>query len=156
MPAVTIRPGDLTPFATVEEATAEAMIADAVATAERVAPCIMEDDFAYPDAAKAVIRGAILRWIDSINSATTTERAGQVSITTEANKPRRTVMFIPNEINQLQDLCRSSSSDAFTFDTAPIGAGMGHSIWCSLGLGGDTCSCGANLTRGEFPLWETP
>ena len=56
MPAVTITPADLAPFATIEEDKAEAMIADALALAALVAPCITSEDFTYDAAAKAIIK----------------------------------------------------------------------------------------------------
>ena len=40
----------------------EILIRDGMALAARVAPCINEPDFQYPDAAAAIIRGAIFRW----------------------------------------------------------------------------------------------
>jgi hypothetical protein len=152
MPAVTISPDDLTPFADIAEAKASAMIADALGMATLIAPCITDESFAFPDAARAVIRGAILRWNDAGSGAVTTKQAGPYQQVIDANT-RRNNLYWPSEITQLQTMCRTSS-EAFTLDTAP-GRGCGHSIWCSLGLGGDTCSCGAVLTNGEYPLWET-
>ena len=65
MPAVSIAPSDLTPFAPdIDSTKAAAMIVDAVAMAKLVAPCIAEADLDADKAAaaKAIIRGAILRW----------------------------------------------------------------------------------------------
>lgn len=152
MPAVTITTDDLAPFTQIESAKAEAMIADALGMAKLLAPCITEDDFAYPDAAKAVIRGAILRWNDAGTGAITTKQAGPYQQVIDSNT-RRNNLFWPSEITQLQTMCKTSSK-AFALDTAPTGR-HGHSIWCSIGLGGDSCSCGANLTNFEYPLWET-
>lgn len=151
--AVTITPADLAPFADIDEAKALEMIEDALGMAELIAPCISDYDFAHPRAAKAVIRGAILRWNDAGTGAITTKQAGPYQQVIDSNT-RRNNLFWPSEITQLQAMCRSTS-EAFAVDTAPAGGG-GHSIWCSLGLGGDTCSCGAVLTAGNGPLWEVP
>ncbi|AMS03251.1 head-tail adaptor [Gordonia phage Lucky10] len=153
MPAVSLTPADLTPFATIPDDKAQAMIDDALETAYLIAPCIKEDDFAYQGAAKAVIRGAILRWNDTgAGGVTTQSTAGPIS---ETVTTLRRSMYWPSEIEQLQSMCRDGKkAGAFTVDTAPTGQ-VGHSIWCNLNLGGDTCSCGANLTHAE-PLWEFP
>lgn len=45
MTAVAIAPVDLAPFAEIAEAKAQAMIADALAMAAVVAPCIAESEF---------------------------------------------------------------------------------------------------------------
>lgn len=108
MPAVEISPDDLAPFADIADAKAEAMISDALAAATAAAPCILDEDFAYPDAAKAVIRGAILRWNDAGSGAITTVQAGPYQQVIDSNT-RRNNLFWPSEIRDLRKLCRSSS-----------------------------------------------
>jgi len=147
---------DLAPFADIDEAKAQAMIDDVMALAARVAPCIVEDDFKYPDAAKAVLRRAVLRWNDAGSGVVTQEQQTAGSFSTGRsydNKQTSKGTFWPADIAQLQDLCRDSNTErsAFSVDTAP-GLGSIHSIWCSLGLGGDSCSCGANIAG--FPIYE--
>lgn len=94
------------------------MIADAMAMASVVAPCINDDDFAYSAAAKAIIRGAILRWNDQGNGAATQLVAGPYQVT-NTTQPRRS-MFFPSEIVDLQNLCSGDSNrQAFTVDTYP-------------------------------------
>lgn len=62
--------GDLEPFApNLPEDRAAAMIADANALAAVVAPCIVAGDFQYQDAARAILRAAVLRWIDQGSGA---------------------------------------------------------------------------------------
>ncbi|GAA2394257.1 hypothetical protein [Gordonia cholesterolivorans] len=151
MTPVALTPDDLAPFAAIDEEKALEMIADAVGMAKLVAPCIVDEDFAHPDAAKAVIRGAILRWNDAGSGAITTKQAGPYQQVIDSNT-RRNNLFWPSEISQLEKMCKTSGA-AFTLDSAPTGR-SGHSIWCSLNLGGDACSCGAVLTAGEYPLWE--
>ncbi|ADG96561.1 conserved hypothetical protein [Segniliparus rotundus DSM 44985] len=154
MPAVTITPADLAPFAVIEEPKALAMIADALAMARLVAPCVDKDDFPFADAAKAVIRGAILRWEESGSGAISQQTAGPFGQTLDTRSPRRG-MFLPSEIEQLQKMCRNaSSSGAFSIDTAPNGGGVWHDDACNLAFGASWCSCGANLT-GDGPLWGT-
>lgn len=108
MSAVTITTDDLAPFATIEATKAEAMIADALAAATVAAPCITAEDFAFPDAAKAVIRGAILRWNDAGAGAVTTMQAGPYQQVIDSST-RRNNLFWPSEIRDLRKLCRVSS-----------------------------------------------
>lgn len=149
MAAVTLYIEDLEPFAQIPEAKARAMIDDALAMAARVAPCIMDEDFAYPDAARAVLRRAILRWNEAGTGATVTQSAGPYGQTVE-NKPSRG-LFWPSEINDLAGLCADGTSgNAFTVDS--VGCYTVHADICSLVFGALYCSCGADLAG--FPLWE--
>jgi hypothetical protein len=115
MPAVTITPADLDPFADIDSAKAQAMIDDALGMATMVAPCILEDSFAFPDAAKAVIRGAILRWNDAGTGAITTRQAGPYQQVIDSNT-RRNNLFWPSEITQLRGMCASNSRTAYVVD----------------------------------------
>lgn len=111
---------DLIPFRpNLDEAQAEIMIVDALALAAQAAPCILDDDFAYEDAAKAVIRNAILRWADAGTGTVTQLVAGpqQVTFTPEARRN----LFWPSEINQLAALCQSGvGRRAYTVDLTPV------------------------------------
>lgn len=151
MPAVTITIEDLEPFAAIEEAKAEAMIVDAMAMATLVAPCIAEDEFENADAAKAVIRGAILRWNDSGTGAAASMTALSFSQTLDTRQQRRS-MFWPSEIEQLQKMCSGDTDrTVWAYDTlgTPV---ANHADTCSLNFGATYCSCGAILT-GYAPLW---
>lgn len=141
MAAVTITIDDLTPFAPgLDPVKAQAMIDDALALAARVAPCIKDEDFQYPDAAKAVLRGAILRWNDSGNGAVSQQSAGPYSQTIDTRTTRRS-MFWPSEITELQALCQETQeAKAYSVDTAPSFTSL-HPPFCSVYFGG-TCSCG--------------
>ena len=150
MPAVTLTSADLEPFAEIELEKAEAMIADALAMAAVVAPCILEEDFAYTAAAKAIIRGAILRWNDAGSGALTQQGAGPFQVTMDTRQ-KRSGMFWPSEINQLQDLCaESGQAGAFTIDM--LGVSSIHADTCSLRFGANYCSCGADIAG--FPIYE--
>jgi hypothetical protein len=118
--AVSLTPFDLAPFAVISEDKAFAMIEDALAIAARVAPCITLPDFPYAAAAKAILRGAVLRWNEAGTGALSAESAGPFSGTVDTRQPRRN-MFWPSEITQLQDMCKGDeASGAFAIDTAPI------------------------------------
>lgn len=122
MPAVNVTVADLTPFSpNIDPAKAEAMIADALALAAEVAPCILEDDFTKAAAAKAILRGAILRWDDAGAGAIVSQTIGPWSETVDTSKVRRS-MFWPSEIVDLQKLCRVSSGRGrvFQIDTTPV------------------------------------
>ena len=155
MTAVSLVLADLTPFADIEPAKAQAMIDDALATAERVAPCITSEDFEYPDAAKALLRGAIIRWAEAGSGALQSQTAGPFGQVVDTRQPRRG-MFWPSEIEQLQELCTGpESSGAFVIDTAPtLGCmAVGHAESCALNFGALYCSCGFVLTQ-DLPLYE--
>lgn len=153
---VSLTASDVTLFAPdLADAKAEAMIVDALAMARLVAPCIDDEDFAYPDAAKAVIRGAILRWNESGAAGRTqvSDTVGPFVHAESYQQPVRRALFWPSEIDQLKKLCAdSTSSAAWGYDTVGCGAPW-HAETCSLRFGADYCSCGATLT-GAAPLWE--
>lgn len=113
---------DLTPFATIDEAKAEAMIADALAMATMAAPCLAIPDDLTPQqqaAAKALLRGAVLRWNDIGSGAVSSEAAGPFSHSVDTRQVRRS-MFWPSEITALQDICKgiTERTGAFSVDTA--------------------------------------
>lgn len=109
MAAVSLVPSDLTPFAEIDATKAQAMIDDALALAARVAPCINDETFECAAAAKAILRGAILRWNDSGSGALQAQTAGPFGQTLDTRQVRKG-MFWPSEIEQLQELCSLSST----------------------------------------------
>lgn len=154
MTAVSIGPEDLEPFADIPVAKAQAMIADALAMAKLVAPCIIEVGFEHPEAALAIIRGAILRWNEAGTGVKTSysETVGPFGHSESYQQPQRRALFWPSEIDQLKKLCAdSSSSKAWGYDTVSD-AGATHADICSLNFGADYCSCGAILAGAA--LWE--
>lgn len=124
MAAVTIAPSDLTPFAVIEAVKAQAMIDDALALAVRVAPCILTVEFTYAAAAKAILRGAILRWNDAGSGALSAQSAGPFGQTLDTRQVRKG-MFWPSEIEQLQELCGLSGT---VYTTSLAGADGDPSI----------------------------
>lgn len=116
---------DLAPFAEIDEVKAQAMIDDALALAAVAAPCIHDDDFAHEAAAKAIIRGAILRWNEAGTGALSSEQVqtGPYGHTVSMDtRTQRRAMFWPSEITELQSLCAGGAGGAFTVDTTPIEA----------------------------------
>lgn len=99
-----LTPEDLAPFATIDEAKALAMIEDAEAMATLVAPCIDTTGFENVAAARAILRGAVLRWNEAGSGALQAQTAGPFGQTLDTRQERRG-MFWPSEILQLQNLC---------------------------------------------------
>lgn len=129
MPAVELTPDDLVPFASIDMDKAAAMIEDAVAMAARVAPCITDEDFEHSAAARAILRGAILRWHEAGTGAFTQQGAGPFQVSVD-NRQQRRGMFWPSEITQLQELCRDGdpNAQAFTIDSTPVDS-RGDGYW---------------------------
>lgn len=156
MPAATLTAADIAPFATIEATKLAAMIEDVLALAVSVAPCIAEDTFTHDKAAKAILRGAVLRWDAADSGAITQESAGPYSQTIDTTV-RKTGLLWPTEIAALQDLCRNATGDqgaAFAVDTFGTYSQVQHADICTIWLAPDEgCSCGALLT-GMAPLWE--
>lgn len=157
MPTLTLTLADLTPFAPDLSSTkATPMIEDALAMAGLVAPCVLDADLdeAKQQAAKAVIRGAILRWHESGSGAVSQQAAGPYSQAIDTRQPRR-AMFWPSEIEMLQKICSETSAggSAWSYDTFGSCV-IQHADVCAINFGADYCSCGAILT-GCGPLWET-
>ena len=127
MAAVTLTVADLTPFAPdINTAKAEVMIADALALAAMVAPCLTdaELDATKEAAAKAVIRGAVLRWEEAGTGALVQRQQtlGSTSLgESYDNRQLRRGMFWPSEIRALQNLCSTVTqrARAFEVDTMP-------------------------------------
>lgn len=149
MTAVSITPADLAPFASIDEAKAQAMIDDALAMAALDAPCITSETFEHADAAKAIIRAAILRWNDAGSGAFTQQQTGPFGATIDT-RVRRDSMYTNGELDALKRLCAGDASGPFDIDT--IGLGSVHADVCSINFGANYCSCGADIAG--FPLWE--
>lgn len=151
---------DLTAFAPdIVSDKATLMIDDAESLALLVAPCLDPDleDYDLSDlrqnAVKAVLRAAILRWNDSGTGAFQQQTTGPFGVTMDTRQVRRG-MFWPSEIEQLQNICKAGdeANGAFSINTA--GTSIVHADICSLNFGAIYCSCGADLTNYEYPLYE--
>lgn len=139
------------------------MVAGLNAKASRIAPCLAADDPAPTvemlAEAKLVLIGIVKRWVDAGTGGVTTRQqtAGVFSHSETVDTSRRQGWALwPSDIAQLQDLCKQDSGvrgKAFSVDVGPR-CGANHQPWCSLVLGAAFCSCGADLTAGEYPLYE--
>lgn len=161
---------DLAPFATIPEAKATEMIADAEAMAVLAAPCLADLNTApegeTPEdaasrtakisAVKAILRGAILRWNDAGTGVTQGEQhtVGPFGMQTTLAPAARRAMFWPSELEQLQSICATGEQGkAFAVDTAPTSGYAGlHAPWCSYHFGALYCSCGVDIAG--YPLFE--
>ncbi|WP_308289829.1 hypothetical protein [Mycolicibacterium mageritense] len=154
-----LTPADLEPFGEIDPDKAQAMIDDVMGLAILSAPCLAEDNLApaKAKAAKAILRGAVLRWNEAGQGGRTqvTDIAGpfQHSEAFDNSTPRRSLLW-PSEIAQLQKICTGGGDrKAWSYDTAG-GSGPQHADTCAINLGATFCDCGAILT-GAGPLWES-
>lgn len=126
-----------------------ATVADGSVTWTRISPTP-----AQLSEAKLVLLGAVKRWIESSSGALSAQQAGPFGMTVDTRQ-RTGYNLWPSEIEGLQDICSTGATtgrEAFSIDTAP--ACSAHMPWCSLMLGAAYCSCGADLTNYEYPLYE--
>ena len=150
---------DLTPFADIPSEKASIMIDDAESSALLVAPCLDPDleDYDLSDlrqnAVKAVLRAAILRWNDAGTGAFQQQTTGPFGVTLDTRQTRRG-MFWPSEIEQLQEICRFGVDDGGAFNIDTVGTRVNHADICAINFGAIYCSCGADLTNYEYPLYE--
>lgn len=151
-----ITPEDIAPFADIEAAMLAAMIADVTAMAVLVAPCLKDEAELSEEqraAAKAVLRGAVLRWNDSGAGAFQSQTAGPFTVQMDTRQQRRGA-FWPSEIEQLQGICSDGTTGgAFAVDTAPGFAGIRHAPTCSIYFSSTWgCSCGADIAG--YPIYD--
>ena len=151
---------DLSAFASdIPAAKADLMIDDAESLALLVAPCLDPDleDYDLSDlrqnAVKAVLRAAILRWNDAGTGAFQQQTTGPFGVTMDTRQARRG-MFWPSEIEQLQEICRFGVDDGGAFNIDTVGTSVHHADICAVNFGALYCSCGADLTGYEYPLYE--
>lgn len=113
---------DLTPFATIADEKAEAMVASAIARAILLAPCLEDEDELTEnqiEAARSVLRDAVLRWAEAGSGAVASQAWGSYSQTLDTRQTRR-ALFWPSEIKDLQLICKGGedSGGVFAIDTA--------------------------------------
>ncbi len=155
-----LTPADLVPFVPdIDPGKAQEMIDDVLALAGLAAPCLDDEglDPKKAAAAKAILRGAVLRWNEAgqggRTQVTSTALGFQHSESFDNSTPRRSLLW-PSEIAQLQKICATGGGRrAWSYDTAG-GGGLQHAETCAINLGASFCDCGAILT-GSGPLWGT-
>jgi hypothetical protein len=150
--------GDL-PISLQSAELVDLMVDGANAKASRVAPCLTwddeDDDHPAPSddqiaEARLVLVGAIKRWSEAGAGALQSQQAGPFGMTVDTRQ-RSGFNLWPSEIQQLQDICKSEGSGAFSVDTAPTTV-TEHSPICSLAFGASYCSCGGDIAG--FALYE--
>lgn len=129
---VLLETDDLAPFATIESNKAEAMVVDAIAMAGLAAPCLTDTSSLTSHqiaAARAVLRGAVLRWNDAGAGALASQTAGPFAQAFDNRQPRR-VLFWPSEIAALQKICVDpTNGGAFSIDTAAAEPMRSHAVF---------------------------
>lgn len=147
------------PTALQDAESIDLMLAGLNAMAARVAPCLDPEppEVVNPgllDEAKLILVGVIKRWAEAGSGAVVQQSMGPFAMTSDTRQRGGWKMW-PSDISDLQDLCKASTGNegkAFVINIGPAGHSA-HMPWCDLSFG-STCSCGANLTNGEYPLYE--
>lgn len=124
-------------------------VTDGTVTWTRIAPSTDQ-----LDEAKLILVGAVRRWAETGSGAFQQQTAGPFGVTTDTRQ-RTGYNLWPSEIEQLQAICSDGADgSAKAFSITPGGSTANHMPWCSFVLGATYCSCGADLTGGEYPLYE--
>ena len=137
----------------------DVMIAGANAKASRVAPCLVSTD-TPPSAnqlaeAKLIIIGAVRRWVEAGSGALQAQTAGPFGMTVDTRQKSSGFNLWPSEIKGLQEVCSSgTNASSGAFSISPSGNATTHMPWCAINFGATYCSCGADLTNYEYPLYE--
>ena len=138
-------PGNADP----EYAQWELWIADALfQIAKR--PGLVFDDL-DPEIVDYVVRKAVVRHVRRPDDAT------QVSIGVDDGNVSKTYRSSAGDVvikDEWWALLTPADTTTRAFSIRPGGSGGVHMPWCSLMLGATYCSCGADLTNYEYPLYE--
>lgn len=122
--AITITPDELRDYGVeVTDAMANRLIEDAIDQAEIIAPGISSAERQIARSAAAVIRGAIVRWIeqggnDGTTSTTEQVMAGPFSQMNVRAYQNRTTTFLPSEERKLALLGNQAKRRVFAVDLA--------------------------------------
>ena len=131
------------------------LVAGLNAKALRVAPCLAAEDVEQGviDEARLILLGTVKRWAESGSGAYSQQTAGPFSVSVDTRQRGGGYSMWPSEEDALRNLCGDSADrSVFTVDTAPAGYGV-HALTCSLRFGALYCSCGADLTNYQYPLY---
>jgi len=99
-----------------------------------------------------VVREAVVAQVRRPDDATQVTKSVDDGSVTRTYKSSRGRVQILDEWWALLGLVPSGGS-AYSIDTAPRRRGA-HLPWCDVYMGAADCSCGANLTNYEYPLFE--
>lgn len=123
--AIIILPDEIREYGVeVEDAMADRLIVDAIDQAEIIAPGISASEGQIARSAAAVIRGAIVRWIenganDGATSVSEQQTAGPFSTTNTKAFSSRTTTFLPSEERKLSLLMGRAKRLVHAVDLAP-------------------------------------
>lgn len=98
-----------------------------------------------------VVRQAVAAHVRRPDDAT------QVSVSVDDGSESRTYRSGKGRVVILDEwwtLLTPATGSARAFSIRPTCSSSAHMPWCSLMLGATYCSCGADLTNGEYPLYE--
>lgn len=116
-----IAPGDLREVLPgLSEEALQAWIDDALALAERIAPCISRPEFPHGAALKALLRAAIRYNAGGAGGAITQISAGPFQKSVDSRNTTSGVLFSPAQEKQLRAMCRPRVSEAGAY-SVPFG-----------------------------------
>lgn len=98
-----------------------------------------------------VVRQAVAAHVRRPDDAT------QVAVSVDDGSVSRTYRSSRGRVEIIDEwwsLLSPADSTARAFSISPSGSGSGHMPWCALAFGALYCSCGADLTNEEYPLYE--
>jgi hypothetical protein len=97
----------------IHEDKANDLIVSTLAFAKFIAPCIASSDFAYGDAARAILLNAIERQASNAPGVVRESKTiGGAMISKEIDRNARGI-FTPQEVQQLQSMCPASPDTPF-------------------------------------------
>ncbi len=98
-----------------------------------------------------VVRQAVAAHVKRPDDAT------QVAVSVDDGSVSKTYRSSRGRVEIIDDwwaLLSPADSSARAFSIRPHRSGSAHMPWCSLLMGAAYCSCGADLTNYEYPLYE--
>lgn len=115
MTAVELDREDLLPFApNITEAQADALIAGTIARTKLFLPDITADDFAYPEAAKALLTVAVLRQHKAAGGTVTTETIGPYTIRVDNSSLAQGGLYTEAEMAEWARMMGADTGGALT------------------------------------------
>ena len=104
-----------------------------------------------PDRVDYVVREAVVAQVRRPDDAT------QVSTSVDDTSVQRTYKSSRGRVSILDEwwaLLGLAAARTGAFSFRPYGGAGAHQPWCSLAFGAIYCSCGADLTNYDYPLYE--
>jgi hypothetical protein len=103
------------------------------------------------DTVDYVVRQAVAMHVRRPDDAT------QVAVTVDDGSVSRTYRSSKGRVEIIDDwwaLLSPADTTGKAFSITPSGGASAHMPWCALAFGAAYCSCGADLTDYEYPLYE--